>query len=176
MHYIATHIDANIELRVEDSATKLLGIFVDHDASDGSLQISNKPLISSTLQRLGMEDTKSVITPVASGVREELDVDGEPCEGPYSELVGVLPYLASTVRPVISFFVGRLALCCSKLKSSHWVATKMVLRYLKRTKTKGITYRSDVTVDIHGFVNSDFSQYHVARKSTTVTCLNLHLA
>lgn len=83
-----------------------------------------------------MEEAKSIFTPVASGVRMKLDEDEMTYESPYSELVGVLLYLANTVRPDISFIVGRLPRFFSNPKSSQCVADRSVLRNRKGCKNK----------------------------------------
>lgn len=104
---------------------------VDHSLKNGTLRITNQPRIQSTLQRFCMEEAKTVLTPVSSGVRLEPDEDREPCGGPDYELVEVLLYLANTVRPDILLVVVCLSRFCYNPKSSHFVSAKRVHRYLK---------------------------------------------
>lgn len=76
--------------------TTFLGICVDYNEAKGILNISNEPLIDGSLWRFGLADADLNPTLVASGMRIELDKFGKSLTGPYSELVGVLLYLANT--------------------------------------------------------------------------------
>lgn len=140
---------------------------VDRNMESGMMPILKNRLIKSTLQHFGMENSKSVSTPVNSCVQEEFDEDGEPLDGPYSELVVVLLQLDSMVLQDIKFIVRLLARFCSKPKMSHWEAANSVLWFLKRTVKKGIAYSSEIGVEILGFVDSDLAGDHVDRQSTT---------
>lgn len=64
-------------------------------------------MIDSTVTRFELLDAEAIPTPIARGVRIELDEEGEPFEWPYSKVVDVLLYLANTARPDISFAVAR---------------------------------------------------------------------
>lgn len=103
----------HVKLRVEESLGKSLGICVAYKQELRYLKISNYPLIDASLRRLGFIDANTVHIPVASGVRIERDEIGEQFDVPYSELVGVLLYLARSVRPYISIDVGNFSRCCS---------------------------------------------------------------
>lgn len=99
------------------------------------------PHIESTLYRLGMSVANLVLNTVVSGEKIELKEYGNLFAGPYSKVTGILLYLANTVRPSISFTVARLDRFCLDLKSSQWIASKRVLRYLKKIWDLVITYR-----------------------------------
>jgi len=49
-------------------------------------------------------------------------------------------YLASSIRPNISFAVSKLSRFVSNLGDSHWSALESVLRYLKGTVSYGIHF------------------------------------
>ena len=49
-------------------------------------------------------------------------------------------YLASTMKPNISFAVSKLSRFVSNLGDNHWRALERVLRYLKGTMSYGIHY------------------------------------
>lgn len=76
LHQGAAQIDEHVALRVDDSASMFIVMCVNHDTASGSLRISNKLRIESTLQRFGFEDVKYLLTPVPNGVQVELDANG----------------------------------------------------------------------------------------------------
>jgi hypothetical protein len=51
----------------------------------------------------------------------------------YSQIIGSLMYLASVIRPYISFAVCKLSRYMSNLGDNHWHALERVLRYIKGT-------------------------------------------
>jgi hypothetical protein len=58
----------------------------------------------------------------------------------YSQIVGLLMYLASATRPDISFAVSKLSLFVSNPRDTHWSALERVLCYLKGTMSYGIHF------------------------------------
>ena len=58
----------------------------------------------------------------------------------YSQIIGSLMYLASAMRPDISFVVSKLNRFISNPGDDHWRALERVLRYLKWTMSYGIQY------------------------------------
>ena len=76
--------------------------------------------------------------------------------------------LANTVRPDISFTVGLMSRFMKIIEPQHLNATKHVLRYLKKTRTMGITYmKSRKKQTIFGYTDSDFAGEKKDRKSTS---------
>ena len=56
----------------------------------------------------------------------------------YSQIIGLLMYLASAARPDILFAVSKLSRFVSNPGDNHWRALERVLRYLKGTMSYGI--------------------------------------
>ena len=57
-----------------------------------------------------------------------------------SQIIGSLMYLASVMRPHITFFGSKLSRFFSKLGDVHWHAVERVMRYLKGTMNYGLHY------------------------------------
>lgn len=74
---MAKQSKVHVQLRVEHLVTKFLEICVTLDMYTGILRIANRSLIDSTVKRFGLTDAKSVPTPVATGVRIDLDTEFE---------------------------------------------------------------------------------------------------
>ena len=73
----------------------------------------------------------------------------------YSQIIGSLMYLASAMRPNISFAVSKLSWFVSNLGDNHWRALERVLRYLKGTMSYGIHYTGYPKV-LEGFYDANW--------------------
>ena len=99
------------------------------------------------LEDLGMEKCKSAKVPMDSGTEMvknrytggDYEATKEEIQG-YQSLVGGLLWLASMTRPDISFAVGKCSRYASNPTSSHDVALKRIVRYLKGSKELGLRY------------------------------------
>jgi hypothetical protein len=58
----------------------------------------------------------------------------------YSQIIGSLMYLASAMRPNISFAMIKLSRFVLNLEDNHWRALERVIRYLKGTMYYAIHY------------------------------------
>ena len=71
-------------------------------------------------------------------------------------------FLAIATRPDIAAAVRKLTTFISRPGQAHWNAAKRVLRYLKGTKTLGITYVKENNFDKHdvlqGYSDTSFNQ------------------
>lgn len=88
---------------------------------------------------------------------------------PYREAVGCLIYAAITVRPDISYAVGRVSRFCEIPGRPHWSAVKHILSYLAGTKNHGICF-SDGNGErntLLGFCDSDYAGEVDTRRSTS---------
>ena len=52
----------------------------------------------------------------------------------YASVVGSLMYVMLCTRPAICYAVGIISSYQSNLGLDHWIAVKIILKYLKRTK------------------------------------------
>lgn len=83
---------------------------------------------------------------------------------PYTELVGALMYLAIGTRPDIAYAVNRLSQFNNSYGSSHWTATKQVLRYLKGSMEEKLVFRKDdwgITI----YADANWRGYVIDRRS-----------
>jgi hypothetical protein len=95
----------------------------------------------------------------------------------YRGMVGSLLYLASWTRPDSAFAVSELSLFVSNPGKSHLEAAKRVFRYIKKTITLGLTYRSQASLSdmptiapnvLCGYVDSDWAGCPDSRRYTSV--------
>ena len=76
-------------------------------------------------------------------------------------------YAMVATRPDLAYVVGVVTRYMSNLGRKHWEAVKHVLRYLRRTKDARQTFGSNNSIEVDGYINSDYSWNTDSRKSTS---------
>jgi hypothetical protein len=155
-------------------ATKqILGMRISRDEQGGTLQLSQAEYIRKVLQRFNMRDAKPVRTPLPSHFRLSKEQCPETDEEkdfmarvPYASTIGSLMYAMVCTRLDISHAVGVVSRYMSNPGKQHWEAVKWILRYLRGTTEKCLTFRKD-ELKLEGYVDSDFAGEVDHRRSTT---------
>ena len=134
-----------------------LGIDVKQDKSNGTIEMTQKGLIDKVIRYTGLTEasikhTPAAIEPVGT------DPDGDPFdeEWNYAACIGMLLYLSSNSRPDIQYAVHNCARFTHSPKKSHGVAAKRIVRYLLKTRDKGILFTPDTKEGLDSWVDSDF--------------------
>jgi hypothetical protein len=144
-------LGGKFEIKALGRPKMLLGMGINQNPTDNSIKIFQTAYIDSLLKKHGLEDANPVSTPLDPNIKLDLDHDesnnsemqGEISERvttSYATLIGSLMYLAIGTRPDIAYSVQRLAQFTQNPKPVHWTAVKRIFRYLKGTRTLGITY------------------------------------
>jgi len=120
-----------------------------------------------------MRDAKPVRTPLVSHFRLSREQCPETDEEkdfmarvPYASTIGSLMYAMVCTRPDISHVVGVVSRYMSNPGKQHWEAMKWILRYLRGTTKKCLTFRKD-ELKLEGYVDSNFAGEVDHRRSTT---------
>ena len=155
---IKTIKDAGYTLTEDGEISSFLGIQIDRSEDGKTFTLLQTGLIDSILTATGMTDCNPAWTPALT-VALGSDVDGAPMsdDWDYPQVIGKLLYLCGT-RPDIQFAVSQVARFTHSPKQSHAQAVKLICRYLKATRTKGLILNpvtDELTVDC--FCDSDFA-------------------
>jgi hypothetical protein len=155
---IKTIKDAGYSLTEDGEISSFLGIQIDRSEDGKTFTLLQTGLIDSILTVTGMTDCNPAWTPALT-VALGSDVDGTPMseDWDYPQVIGKLLYLCGT-RPDIQFAVSQVARFTHSPKQSHAQAVKLICRYIKATRTKGLILRpvtDELTVDC--FADSDFA-------------------
>jgi hypothetical protein len=87
---------------------------------------------------------------------------------PYREAVGKLIYLTTCTRPDIAYAVGAVSRFMANPGQEHWKTVKHIMRYLKRTPTRGIQYGgANADLVLRGFSDADWGGDIDTRRSTS---------
>ncbi|XP_058202952.1 uncharacterized mitochondrial protein AtMg00810-like [Rhododendron vialii] len=125
------------------------------------------------VKNFGLEDSKSIRTPMGSTVKIAKDIEGVCVDSMlYRSMIGSLLYLTAS-RPNISFSVGVCARYQSNPKESHLIAVKRIIRYIKGTSTLGLWYSEGTNVDLAAFSDANWAGSADDRKSTSGGCFYL---
>ena len=92
------------------------------------------------MSRFGYVDSKPSPTPYDPSVilRKNKKIAKDQLR--YSQIIGSLMYLASSMRPNISFAVSKLSRFMSNPGTDHWHALEKIMRYLVSTMSYAIHY------------------------------------
>ncbi|GBE86172.1 hypothetical protein SCP_0900490 [Sparassis crispa] len=160
--WFKTEISKRFEMTDLGEMHWILGIEVRRDRAARTLSLSQRAYIDGLMARFNLEDAKPLSAPLEPGAilsirqcpstpREFEDMRNVP----YREAIGSLMYAALGTRPDIAFAVTALSQFMQNPGRAHWEAAKRVLRYLKSTREKWLTY--GLTRDgVEGFSDADW--------------------
>lgn len=148
---------------------KTVGPFLGMKMTRGeeTITLSQQTYIERLLVKFQMDSAKPVSAPLIHQTDliegEEL---GAPFTGPYQELLGALQYLAQVTRPDILYATNFLSRFNKAPMTAHWIAAKRILRYLKGTMRKGLTYEKK-QLAIEAYSDANWGGDQIDRRSTS---------
>ncbi|XP_048436024.1 uncharacterized mitochondrial protein AtMg00810-like [Pyrus x bretschneideri] len=142
-----------------------------HRSANG-MHMAQAKYVMDLLTRTNMLDCKPVSTHAINGHRLSL-YDGEPFSDvtEFRSVVGVLQYLTFT-RPDIAFAVNQVCQYMHRPTTTHWIAVKHILRYLKTTPDHGLVYKPS-SFNLVAYADADYAGDPDDRKSTGGYCIFL---
>jgi hypothetical protein len=123
--------------------------------NESEITLSQSHYVEKILSRFGFIDSKSSPTPYDPSVILCKNKNEPTDQLRYSQIVGSLMYLASAIRPDISFAVSKLSRFMSNPGIDHWHALERVMRYLCGTMTYGIHYSGHPAV-LEGYSDANW--------------------
>ena len=166
-------ISRQFQMRDLGAINQFLGMTITRDINNGTLTLVSQKHIADILERFGMQDAKPAYTPlphktVLRACTDDADRLSPAC--PYRAVVGSLLYVATWTRPDISFAVSQIASFQDNPTNAHWQAAKHILRYLKGTRTLGLTFSanpSSSSSTLTGYADASWGEDLDTRKSQT---------
>ena len=167
-------LNKRFEMKDLGEARMCLGLEISRDRHKKILNVSQAKYTQTILERFGMQDSRSVPTPmVPSGDKHnpldsiDPDTDVPATDAPYRQAIGALMYLMLGTRPDLAFAVGKLSRFCENPQQKHWNAIKRVFRYICGSKKLGLTFDGNKSLDLVGYSDSDWAGDTRDRKSTS---------
>ena len=141
-------LSSNFEMKDIGEANYVLGIKILRDHSKRLLCLSQETYIKKMLKCYHMHDCKPMDTPVERNLSLSLDMCPKSPEEkrqmskiPYSSVVEHLMYAMMCTRLDICYVVGLASRFQSNLGIKHWMAVKIILRYLEGTANYVLCYQ-----------------------------------
>jgi len=130
------------------------------------IMIHQRKYAQDVLKRFNMLNCKPISTPVGTGVKLSL-VNDEKEVNPtlFKQIVSSLRYMCDT-RSDIAYGVGLISKYMVKPTTSHLVAAKRIMRYVKGTSSYDIQYSKNQSDELIGYSDSDWSGDKDDMKST----------
>jgi len=149
-----------------------IAIHCQHSSSYSDLYLSQTIYITKLLLRTQFQDAKSINSHVPAGRKLSLyDADPLPDASMYRSIVGAIQYITFT-RADLSFAVNQVCQFMHQPSSSHWMAVKRILCYLKKIPTHGLLYKPGA-LSLQGFLDADYDSDPDDRHSTDCYCIYL---
>lgn len=166
-------LSSKFKLKDLGQVKNCLGMSVNIDKVKGTITLSQENYINQLLNRFNMTDCKLANTPIEHKLN--INLENKNCDSriPYQQLVGGLMYLAVLTRPDIAYSVSFLSQFNNCYNNETWAYAKRILKYLKKTKYFGLKYTKVGNSKLKGFVDSDWGNNIIDRKSYTGLCFML---
>jgi hypothetical protein len=130
-----------------------------HKLKDSSYKFTQRALIDSIIQDVGLDNAKGV-KPVPAKVSLRLhaakDEKSFDLNFNYRSAVGKLNYLAQTTHPDIMYATHQIAKYASDLREIHGEAILYLVCYLKKTRDLGLKFKPDPGKGFECFCDADF--------------------
>jgi len=140
-------IQKKFDFRILGELDHYLGIKYSRDWEKGTISANQGSYIDAATIAFNLESASPVDSPLNPGQkigRDRCPTDPDEItfmkRVPYRELIGLLMYIANGTRPDICYAVNMLAQVASNPGRVHWEAAKRVVRYLKGTRDKCLTW------------------------------------
>jgi hypothetical protein len=115
-------------------------------------------LIDKVISYTGMDQASVQHTPAACDPVGS-DKNGEPFDETWSyrSAVGMLLYVCSNTRPDLQFAVHQVCRFAHNPKKSHGQAVKRIIRYLVKTRDRGLEFVPNLEEGLDCYVDADFA-------------------
>ncbi|KAK3018980.1 hypothetical protein RJ639_003399 [Escallonia herrerae] len=165
IHQTKENLSVRFQMKELGELNHFLGLKVDYTRE--GLFICQQKYARDLLQKFGMLECKSILTPMEPNVKL-CAVEGKDLEDAsmYWQLVGSLIYL-TLMRADIAFAVGIVSWFMQTPKKPHLKMVRRIIRYVKSTIDYGLLYRRSETCRLVGYCDANHAGDHATRRSTT---------
>jgi len=150
--------DSGLSIEDQGHQADYVGINI-KKMKDGSSEFTQRALIDSIIEDVGLKDAK--VKPVPAKVSQRLHAfkDEPPFELDFNcrSAVGKLNYLAQITRPDIMYATHQVAKYSSDPQQSHGEAILYLVCYLKKTRDIGLKFTPDPTKGFECYCDSGVS-------------------
>lgn len=148
--------------------TNYLGIHVEQDLQNGIIKMSQNHYLRQILKKFNMCESKPMSTPMEFKFQMFQSNNSDPkLENKCRQILGSLMYAVLCTRPDLCPSVAYLSRFQNCANEALLKALKRVLRYVNATLDLKLTFNSNESTDLIGYVDSDWGSDINDRKSTS---------
>jgi hypothetical protein len=140
------------------------------------ISLNQEKYIDAIIDRFNMRNAYDAYVPMHSSIKFTSDMESihnntnlSIEDIPYRQAVGALLYATQCTRPDISFPVSKMSQFMNCYSVAHWQGVEQIIRYLKTTKKRCITYKrhrnSKLRNILVGYSDADWASDVETRKS-----------
>jgi len=129
------HLKSHFKFNVKGGLKYILGIEV--ITTENSIELSQRQYITDILSRFGMQNCRTVQTPIDPKAPLVKADRSEPSHERtlYQQMVASLMYLVTCTRPDLAFSVSYISCFSSHRLKCHQTGIKRIFHYLARTQS-----------------------------------------
>ena len=161
------------EVAVKDLGALIRYVNVQLERKGNKLFLHQRSYVESVVKKFGMDECKPAPTPAASPAISKKqcpqtdEEKNDVADAPYRSMVGSLWYAANGTRPDIVYATNVCSQFSTNYGLPHFRALKRIIRYLRGTVSRGITYVATSVVRIVAYSDSDWGANVDNRRSRT---------
>ncbi len=147
-----------------------LGLKVQRDRENRKIKLSQPSYIDKVLSKFHLEKANAVATPMRESVILQARTEGETSTAGrerYQGMIGSIMFSMVETRPDVAFATSVASRFAKNPGHQHTEFVKTILRYLKGSRDRGITYGGQDELLIEGYSDSDWAGDKESRKSTS---------
>ncbi|XP_076952723.1 uncharacterized protein LOC143626547 [Bidens hawaiensis] len=145
-------------------AAYILGIRIYRDRSRRLIGLNQSAYIDKILKRFKMENSKKGLVPIQRGTMlsasqcpSSKDEQDKMSGIPFASAIGSIMYAMICTRPDVSCALSMTSRYQQNPGTSHWMAVKSILKYLRRTKDMLLIYGSgEEELVVKGYTDASF--------------------
>ncbi len=149
-----------------------LGLKVERDRAKRTIKLSQPAYIDKVLSRFHLDKAHTATTPMKESATLETRTDGQASTAErerYQGMIGSIMFSMVETRPDVAFATSVASRFAKNPGHRHMEAVKTILRYLKGSRERGITYGDLDQEDLllEGYSDSDWAGDRESRRSTS---------
>lgn len=149
-----------------------LGLKVERNRQEKTNKLSQPAYIDKILNTFHLDKAHPVNTPMKEGtpLEQRPEADGEASSSErerYQGMTGSLMFSMVETRPDIAFAISIASRFAKNPSRQHTEALKTILRYMRGSRKRGITYGGHDKLLVEGYSDSDWAGDKESRKSTS---------
>ncbi|GMF23820.1 unnamed protein product [Phytophthora fragariaefolia] len=171
---VKAQIAEKFKIKELGQAGYILGIEIDYNMEDRTLEICQRAYTEAVIKKFGQEHANHSLIPLDTIVdltkSDEPKTDDDKAEmklKPYRSLIGSIMYLACGTSPDISVAVAKLSRFLENPGENHWNAGIKVVKYLLKTKNTGILYDGASSSERVAYSDADWAGNRDDRRSVS---------